>query len=253
MKNSHFRVLIIISSITMSLIVWSQVYWHQSAKYQQSKVFSYNVQIALRNVVESMCAQTGRDIPTDNPIEQVSGNYFIVRTNDYIDLSSFDYLLSEEIKKRSVTEYFEYGVYDCESDEMVFADNVNFIDKSSQATLPNLQNQEYYFGVYFPERSKYLAGGFDLQNFTSLLTIVVLIFFGYTFFVILRQKRMSELQRDFVNNVIHEIKTPLTTLSIASEALDNKNLEVYSGIMKKEVSRLQKHVENFGEQQNRKI
>ena len=56
---------------------------------------------------------------------------------------------------------------------------------------------------------------------------------------------MSDLQRDFVNNVIHEIKTPLTTLSIASESLDNKNLEMYSGIIKREVSRLQTHVERI--------
>lgn len=248
MKNAPIRILIILAIVTLIGIVSTQIYWVNRAIEQQDQVFNHNVQVALRNVVTSLCEANGRDFPSVDPIEQVANNYYIVRTNDLINLSSLEYLITAEIRERSITEDFEYGVYDCQNDKMVFSDNVNLSAREPKERLPILRNEEYYFGVYFPEKSKTLIGGLDFWKFTTALTVIVMIFFGYGLFVILKQKRLSEVQRDFVNNITHELKTPLATLTLASNTLFEKSTEgnrKYVEIIKQETSRLTQQVEKI--------
>ena len=125
MKSAHIRILVILAIVTLVGIVSTQLYWLNRAIEQQDQVFNHNVHVALRNVVESLCEASGKDYPTVNPIEKVSGNYYLVRTNDQIDLANLEYLITAEIQKRAITEAFDYGVYDCQNDQMVFAENVN--------------------------------------------------------------------------------------------------------------------------------
>lgn len=248
MKSAHIRALTVLAILTLVGIIGTQVFWLNRAIEQQDQVFNHNVQAALRNVVESLCEANGKDFPTVNPIEQVTGNYFIVRTNDRIDLENLEYLISAEIKKRSISQDFEYGVYDCANDQMVYAENVNLDDEKRVDVIPVLENEEYYFGIYFPNKSKNLFAGFDLWKFTTIITLVVIVFFGYALFVILRQKRLSEVQKDFINNVSHELKTPLATLSLASSTLSERQSEKdnkYIQIIRTEVTRLQKNVEDI--------
>ena len=248
MKNAHIRMLIILAVMSLLGIVGTQVFWLNRAIEQQDQVFNYNVQVALRNVVESLCEANGKDFPTVHPVEQISGNYFIVRTNDRIDLANLEYLISAEIKKRSISQDFEYGVYDCASDKMVYTENVTLASAEKKDPIPILKNDEYYFGVYFPEKSKSLMAGFDLWKFTTAIAMVVILFFGYALFVILRQKRLSEIQKDFINNVSHELKTPLSTLSLASQSITNHvgdGGNKYMEIIKGEVSRLTNSVDTI--------
>jgi two-component system phosphate regulon sensor histidine kinase PhoR len=78
----------------------------------------------------------------------------------------------------------------------------------------------------------------------------VIIFFGYTLFIILKQKRLSEIQKDFINNMTHEFKTPISTIAVATEVLKDpailnqpERLLNYSSIIEKENSRLKQQVE----------
>lgn len=248
MKSSNIRILVVLAIVTLIGIVSTQIYWVNRAIDQQDQVFSHNVQVALRNVVESLCEANGKQVPINNPIEQVSGNYFIVRTNDQIDLKTLEYLITAEVRERSITDDFEYGVYDCQNDQMVYADNVNLVSVEHKDFFPELKEEEYYFGVYFPSKSKTIIGGLDLWKFTTGLTIVVLLFFGYGLFVIFKQKRLSEIQKDFINNVTHELKTPLATLSLATGTLAErfpKEGNKYIQIINQETDRLEGHVEKI--------
>lgn len=248
MKNAHIRILVVLAIVTLIGIVLTQLHWLNRAIEQQDQVFNHNVHVALRNVVESLCEAKGKDYPTTDPIEQVSGNYYIVRTNDQIDLANLEYLITAEIRERAITQDFDYGVYDCQNDKMVFAENVNLDDTKPRSQLPSLQDEEYYFGVYFPDKSQSLIAGLDLWKFTTGLTLVVVVFFGYALFVILRQKRLSEIQKDFINNVTHELKTPLSTLSLASNTLSQKldsGGGKYLEIIQNEVTRLKTNVDDI--------
>jgi two-component system, OmpR family, phosphate regulon sensor histidine kinase PhoR len=82
------------------------------------------------------------------------------------------------------------------------------------------------------------------------VTLVVILFFGYTLFVILRQRRLSEVQRDFINNMTHEFKTPISTIAISAQVLRDpgmastpERLHTYATIIENENQRLKQQVE----------
>jgi len=249
--NAPIRILILIATIALVGIITTQVYWVNKAISNENKQFQHGVQMALNNVVESLCEMGGNDIPSGNPIERISNNYFIVRTNNRIDLGAIEYLLQAELEKRAIVQDFEYGVYDCENRQMVHGDLVSISESSNvqkASSLPILKDEAYYFGVYFPDRSKGDFGELDFWKLSTALTIIVILSFGYGLFIILRQKRLGTIQKDFINNITHEFKTPLATLKIAAEVFqkapsqDPVKLQQYGEIVSSETSRLEKQV-----------
>src|SRR5687768_10619403 len=89
-----------------------------------------------------------------------------------------------------------------------------------------------------------------IWSFSSVVLLIVIVFFGYTLFVILKQKRLSEIQKDFINNMTHEFKTPISTIAVSTEVLKDPNivhqperLMNYTAIIEKENTRLKQQVE----------
>jgi two-component system phosphate regulon sensor histidine kinase PhoR len=89
-----------------------------------------------------------------------------------------------------------------------------------------------------------------IWSFSSVVLLIVILFFGYTLFVILKQKRLSEIQKDFINNMTHEFKTPISTIAVSTEVLKDPNiinqperLLNYTTIIETENTRLKQQVE----------
>jgi two-component system phosphate regulon sensor histidine kinase PhoR len=148
---------------------------------------------------------------------------------------------------------FEYAIYDCSSDNMVYGNYVSaqgIVENKPMKALPKMDNLTYYFVIYFPERSSYITSKMDNWVLTSFILLFVIIFFSYALFIILRQRRLSEVQKDFINNMTHEFKTPISTIAIASETISQpsiintpERLFTYSGIIHDEAARLNMQVE----------
>jgi two-component system phosphate regulon sensor histidine kinase PhoR len=108
-----------------------------------------------------------------------------------------------------------------------------------------------FLSVYFPNRRNYLIRSLGFMAISSfILTLFLIITFVFTFYVILKQKRLSEMKSDFVNNMTHELKTPISTISLASQMLsdksipvENKKLDRISDIITEESKRLGYQVE----------
>ena len=96
-----------------------------------------------------------------------------------------------------------------------------------------------------------LVNQMRLWIFFSIVLFLVTIFFAYTIFAILKQKRLSEIRDDFINNMTHEFKTPISTISVSSEVLQQDDikenpdrLKKYASIIEFEAKRLKSQVEN---------
>lgn len=252
MQNAPIRILIVLATVALTGIIASQMYWVNMALTNENQQFDHSVQMALNNVVEGLCQIEGNDIPLNNPIDRISNNYYIVRTKNRINLESLEYLLKAELEKRAVTQDFEYGLYDCESDRMVYGDIVHLSSnppvKKKSSLFPELEGEAYYFGIYFPGRARGFFRDLQFWQITTLLIIIVILFMGYGLFVILKQKRLRDIQRDFVNNITHEFKTPIATLKIASDVFANadneqpERLKKYGEIAHLETQRLEGQV-----------
>jgi two-component system phosphate regulon sensor histidine kinase PhoR len=123
-------------------------------------------------------------------------------------------------------------------------------EKVASKKLPTWSNYAYYFGVQFPNREAHLINQMGIWTFSSGVLLLVISFFAYSLFVILKQKRLSEIQKDFINNMTHEFKTPISTIAVSAEVLKNpdiihhpERLLSYSTIIEKENSRLKQQVE----------
>src|SRR5690606_12434696 len=77
----------------------------------------------------------------------------------------------------------------------------------------------HYFGVYFPTKRSYIINEMGIWVFSSSIILIIIIFFAYTINVILKQKRLSEIKNDFINNITHEFKTPISTISLSADVL----------------------------------
>ncbi|MEP2024788.1 MAG: HAMP domain-containing sensor histidine kinase [Reichenbachiella sp.] len=253
MNRKTFRLVVFLAAISIGGILFIQIFWMDKAFDLSNKQFEHNVNLALLNVTSTLCEINQNEILPD-PIEQLSSNYFIVNLNNKIAPELLETILKSEFQKREIAEDFEYGVFDCTNREMVYGRYINLkentISTPASSTFPKLNKDAYYFGVYFPNKTSTLAGEMWIWGFSSLVLLVVVVFFGYTLMAIFRQKKLSEIQKDFINNMTHEFKTPISTIALSTDVLQSpeiinqpERLSQYAQIIKKEATRLQNQVD----------
>lgn len=253
MRSQNIRFVLVLATLSLAGICAAQIYWVRAAFNQEQDHFHREVNAALNQVANEFYAYNKVIHPETNPIRQLAGNYYVVMVNSPIDANLLDNLLKKTFAKRDLNTDFEYGIYDCDTkcmvfDEYVKSGTVPMLERMNR--LPVWDKSNYYFGVYFPNKELYLLNRMEIWIFTTLVMLVVILFFGYTLFVILKQKRLSEIQKDFISNMTHEFKTPISTIEVASKVLQQpeilrepERLLNYATIINKENKRLQVHVE----------
>lgn len=255
MKNRAIRNIAVLGSVAIAGIISVQIYWISQALNLQQDKFQEDVFISLKKVAENISEYNQMDFPVENPVKQISSDYYIVNIREAIDANILELYLRKEFIKRNIQTDYEYAIYDCSSEKMVYGEYVSFEDNKNEIQIEELPKYDefiYYFGIHFPKKTSYLLAGNKLWVFFSFILLLTVLFFVYALSIILRQKRLFELQKDFINNMTHEFKTPISTIHIASEALLNdkaiseeKNLSNYTQIIKEQNERLNRQVEKI--------
>jgi two-component system, OmpR family, phosphate regulon sensor histidine kinase PhoR len=254
MKQRTIRLFLILATVSIIGITATQLFWVKKAFDLKETQFNHNVNLALRNVAQAILTFNNHKIPAANTVKQLSSDYFVVMVNDVIDANLLETLLRREFGKRNLTTDFEYGIYDCQTETMVYGNYVSLNPKQADlqkpSSLPVWNKDLYYFGVYFPDKDSNLLSQLGIWVYSTIMLLVVIVFFAYTMFVILKQRRLSEIQRDFINNMTHEFKTPIATIAISAETLRNPNMVQhparllnYATIIQDEATRLKNQVE----------
>lgn len=256
MKRNSIKILVLLGGIASLGIIFIQIYWVRKAFNLEDKQFQQSVFIALKNVAENLSKQQSVPKILTNPVNQVSSNYYVVNVNSGINANMLEYYLKAEFSAVNINTDFEYGIYDCDKNAMVYGNYVKLLESGSRlapsTVLPTYNQYTYYFGVNFPNRTKYLVQNMDIWIVSSLFLLLVIAFFVYALFVVLEQKQYSDIQKDFINNLTHEFKTPISTISISASALTRPDVSGqphkllnYVGIIQKETVRINQHVENI--------
>ena len=253
MKNRTIRNVAILGSIAIAGVISVQIYWINQALNLQQKQFQESVFISLKRVAERISDYNKMDFPVKNPVKQISSDYFIVNIREVIDANILKLYLNKEFHRSNIHTDYEFAIYDCSSEKMVYGEYVSF-NKNERIVklgeLPKYDEFIYYFGINFPKQTSYLIAGNTLWIIFSFLLMITVSFFVYALNIILRQKQLSELQKDFINNMTHEFKTPISTINIASDVLlgddhikNNVDLSNYTQIIKEQNERLNWQVE----------
>ncbi|HNV29005.1 MAG TPA: HAMP domain-containing sensor histidine kinase [Cyclobacteriaceae bacterium] len=253
MSRLTLRIVIILAAISIAGITATQIYWVRKAFDLRENQFNRDVTSALTSVASKILEISKTPSPANNPVTQLSTNYFVVLVNGPIDNNLLEFLLLTEFEKRHIKADFEYGVYDCVNQCMKGGNHVSPKKASTLVNfteLPAWKNDGYYFGVQFPMVEANLISQMGIWGFSSIVLLIVIFFFVYTLFVILKQRRLSEIQKDFINNMTHEFKTPLSTIAISTSVLKDplivntpERLLNYATIIENESQRLKQQVE----------
>lgn len=254
MNNRDVRRVLVFGAIAIAGIIALQIYWMSKSWNQAEHNFDQNVKIALLRVARNMAEFNGLILPSTDLVKRVHSNYYVVNFNNVIDANILEYYLLKEFEALSIHSSFEYAIYDCSSDEMVYGNLCSTVDSELKDVgdhdLPKYDEFLYYFGVKFPTRSAVLLEDIRLSILFSVITLSALVFFVYSIFIMLNQKRLSELQRDFINNMTHEFKTPISSIKISSDFFthhprvrEDPRLMQYAEIIQKQNERLNKQVE----------
>lgn len=255
MKNSIIIRVVILGAFAIMGIIAIQVYLLKNTWDAAEKEFNDNVTIALMNVAKEF-EKLGSTLPAYDLVKQVSSNYFVVDINNVIDANNLEYFLRREFERVRVHSDFEYGIYNCDTRKMAYGKYISYSESEKddellpKEQLPVYDKFLYYFGVRFPNRTTQILSAMRLSIVFSVILLFTILFFLYSMFIILRQKRLSEMQKDFINNMTHEFKTPISTIKVSSEVFlnapeiaKNKRLSQYAQIIRDQNDRLNTQVE----------
>ena len=152
-----------------------------------------------------------------------------------VDFVLLDELLSKEFYNNGVELPFHYVVTDKTGKTVFSCQNDNMKVTSEfyrQQFFPNEDSDKIYFlNVYFPTRSEYILHSLKLLLPSTILTVLLFLTFMLTILYLLRQKRLAGVKNDFVNNMTHELKTPISSVSLAAQMLNDDSVNTNPKIL----------------------
>ncbi|NQU51551.1 MAG: HAMP domain-containing histidine kinase [Bacteroidetes bacterium] len=254
MKGKTLKYIIFLATISIAGIFLIQFAFLRSSYNFSEKQFRESTSVALKEVAWQILLAGGNSSNFDSitPVEIVSGNYYLVNVGTAVDKELLKLHLTEQLKKHEIYTDFEFAIFDPESEQMEFRTLITTEQKESPSDFEFATNENYinYFGVHFPNRSAFFNSQLSIWYFLTGLLVIVVLFFGYTLSVIIRQRQLSEVQKNFINNLTHELKTPISSIALAASVINNeeifktpKRLFEYARIIQEQNKRLSKNVE----------
>ncbi|MEP6805349.1 MAG: HAMP domain-containing sensor histidine kinase [Flavobacterium sp.] len=255
MKINKLNSIILLGLVAIISILVAQLLWTKEAFTLEQKKLSQKANIALLEVARKLYEGKDHESSCQNPVQKISNDYYIVNIQNAFEPDVLEFYLRSEFKKMNITTDFEYAVYNCQSDEMVYGKYISFSEKEKAkkiVSFPKHKNLVYYFAIRFPNETTYLFSSMRFWFLLSIALILILLIYVYSIFTLLQQKKYSELQRDFINNMTHEFKTPLSSILIASKYLieqnpikEDKKLHTYTDIIINQSNKLNNHIEKI--------
>jgi two-component system phosphate regulon sensor histidine kinase PhoR len=275
-----FPIIFLLISFSLVGLIYIQINWIRTMVENKQEVIIHQVTDAMYDVGQELIAQKGNAIGI-NPLRLRPGIAFRSSgTDQYMNELMKPPIVSQSFTAAQIQEKIQMalnrrGLKDSKFEYAVTSDlNVITYEMTSKDFLREVEDSTHNLRLFYPLQA---PSGSDLEGLvpTEVLAIVVpnyrqlalkqmrimiagSIFFTLviisTFYVtvnaLLRQKKLSEIKNDFINNMTHEFKTPLATISLAVDALRNEKVaqdrqksEYFSGIIKEENKRMNKQVE----------
>jgi len=181
--------------------------------YEMNRFFQKSM--IANDVLKSMM-NSSRNLPIENRISSLL----------------LDSIISAELFNRGIQTEFEFGIFSPIRNFMPIQKTGKYpkelLNKGfSYVLFPSdmISNPDYLM-VFFPNEKRFLITQlWQTLSISVFLIIVIILTFAYTLITILRQKKVSEMKNDFINNMTHEIKTPIATISLACEALGDNDIQ----------------------------
>ncbi|MFO7613437.1 MAG: ATP-binding protein [Bacteroidales bacterium] len=257
MNKFIFRLIVFLTSIALLGIFITQLYWVREAYFLKEEQFDNSVRIALKGVANQML---NYELKMKRDLSGGAGQDTLPVLPDVRNINKglLDFKINEEFSCMQVGQNYEYAIMDARNRSFIMGNYGKYTDEllNSRHQLPMTgfsDSEHLVLSVYFPVETSLIFKRMIYWLVLSVVFALLLILgFFYTIYFFYKQKRLSEMKSDFINNMTHEFKTPLSTISLASEMLmkdvireDAGKSERYARIIFDENSRLQNHVDQI--------
>ncbi|MBW6535399.1 MAG: HAMP domain-containing histidine kinase [Mariniphaga sp.] len=255
MKGKTLKYIILLATITVAGVLALQFFFLRNSYDSSEKQFRESVTVALKEVAWQLLTANGNMANFDSitPVELVTNTYYIVTVDALVDFELLKFHLVEEFKKHQIYTGFEFAINNpltgqLEQKTMITARGAE--QPSSYSFLQGTNSDTFFFAVHFTDRSPYFHARLSVWYLFTGLLLVVILFFGYTLSVIIRQRQLSQIQKDFINNLTHELKTPISSIALSAKVIsEEKILEnptrlfEYAQIIQNQNNRMRENVE----------
>ncbi|AUC83976.1 two-component sensor histidine kinase [Polaribacter sp. ALD11] len=176
--------------------------------------------------------------------------------HERISNNELNRIIKEELAKRNVYLDFKYGVYSIDELATKLKSGYYTINTKDSYKYPlfydSLGNISYNLHVTFPDKNDHILSGISSILLLSLFFIfIIIIAFSSSLYQLIRQKKISEIKTDFINNMTHEFKTPIATINLALDSIknpkilgDDAKVLRYVEMIREENKRMHSQVEN---------
>jgi two-component system phosphate regulon sensor histidine kinase PhoR len=175
-----------------------------------------------------------------------------------LDNKEIEYTLNQTLAYNQIQTPCEYAIIkngEVQSGTFKKSQKNDFLKSKYMVRLfpDNIIRQNLILSVIFPERTNYVLGSMLwILGGSMVFSLFILATFALSLYFIIRQKKISEMKSDFINNMTHEFKTPIATISLAADTITNSkvikdeaSIRHFIGMIKKENSRMNKKVETI--------
>jgi len=162
--------------------------------------------------------------------------------------------IKNELSNRNIDTPFEFAIFDGDLPTKIKTSKFNLSKVSNSVPIFDSDNgkSKYFLYVNFPERQNFIMSNIKRQLIlAAVFMIFIILSFGGALYQMIKQKKISEIKTDFINNMTHEFKTPIATINLALDAIknpkiinDNESVLKYVKMIRQENKRMHSQVEN---------
>lgn len=250
MKFRFVKIIILLTAVSLVGLILMQLFWIKNAVSLAEEQFDNRVAVALKSVVKSLEPHVEEVPMTQKKCCEFSCDKDKSKC-EYIPTDKLDSLLKVTFLYHHLDTVFEYSIIKSVNDSLLFAKRGIFSDPINlschKTGLTCFKSAgSHTLNVFFPNKRSFIIVQVAAWLFLSIVFLAIVIFsFAYIVLTIIKQKKLAEMKNDFINNMTHELKTPISTISMISEVLlkgdqqmTGARLEKYARIIFEENSRL---------------
>ncbi|WP_244895586.1 sensor histidine kinase [Nonlabens tegetincola] len=239
--------------IDLDSVTFTKLFNKQSKVSQQAKTID-GLKASQRNSYEQLSKMEEYE-------KRLIGN-MVSEFNSYLPLTqrtSVDEvreLLKKELKKRQIDTDFEFAIYQDGLATRISSENFDFLTDATWSypvfTTNSKDVEPYELSINLPGRQKYLLSSIIwMALLVFLFTSIIGMAYAHVYTQSKKQKEISQIKTDFINNMTHEFKTPIATINLALDSLkhpkiasDPEKIKNYLGMIREENKRMHSQVEN---------
>ncbi|MEM6698370.1 MAG: histidine kinase dimerization/phospho-acceptor domain-containing protein, partial [Bacteroidota bacterium] len=245
LKDRQIWILASLAFLILLGLLFIQFYWLNSVLEEKWNIIVYEI---LREIDDDYEDRLEEQYDMDEIVAEEA------HPNRTIFLNGLDRIIQKRMRRQDEMQSYEYALISLDSLRFQHFSNPKLktqILRNGDRKKLGSGKHHYYLYLYIPNKHELLYTGMQkFVVFFILFSLILIGIFAYTLFNLAKQKRLSAMKNDFINNLTHEFKTPIATIDLATKTLKNlgsvqsdRRATKYVNLIKEESTRLENHVD----------